>query len=369
MATYCPRTANFASCPPKQGRGFTLVELLVVIAIIGILVALLLPAVQAARESARRMSCTNNLKNLTLAMVNHESTYGKMPSSGWKGHWTGDPDRGHGKEQPGCWMFSVLPFIEQQQLYDLGVGLTGSDRFAALQVRNATPLAIMNCPSRRTGGPYAVTAGGSVLSGDGTGNAGWYTMSQGSRGDYATNVGDETSFDSICLNIAPDNYNRELWSKDFPPSADEYSGVSFCGTAVKLRQITDGLSNTIALGEKWVPRETIESLQGWAADDWGMFVGFQDDTVRSTYYVGYSRAGVPRAATHLPRSTDESITDVVADVGDGISRELFGSSHPGVCLFSMCDGSVQGIAFDVDPEAYRRMGSRFDGGENKISNR
>src|SRR5262245_45392133 len=82
-------------------RGFTLVELLVVIAIIGILVALLLPAIQASRESARRMQCIDHLKNLTLAMVNHEATSGRLPSSGWSGHWTGDPDRGTGAEQPG----------------------------------------------------------------------------------------------------------------------------------------------------------------------------------------------------------------------------------------------------------------------------
>src|SRR5262245_38768587 len=104
----------------RRGAAFTLVELLVVIAIIGVLVALLLPAVQAAREAARRSQCANNLKQMALACLSHHDAKGYFPSSGWAWGVTGDPDRGSGKEQPGSWCYNILPYMEQQALHRLG---------------------------------------------------------------------------------------------------------------------------------------------------------------------------------------------------------------------------------------------------------
>lgn len=341
---------------PSPARGFTLVELLVVIAIIGILVALLLPAVQAARESARRSKCTNNLKNLTLGMINHESTHSQLPASGWSGHWTGDPDRGSGEEQPGGWLYCILPFIEETALHDMGLGETGQARIALLQERDATPLAVMNCPSRRNGGPYTATHPGGARSGDGTGAATWYPQPIGARGDYAVSVGDETDYDGFCLGVSPDSYGLSL--SDFPPHSSIYSGISFCGSAVPLRQIVDGTSKTIALGERWVPQEVYsDASQTWAADDWAMYVGFQDDTVRSTFYNG-------RTPSHTPRSDTTSLTELEDEIGQA-TRELFGGPHTGGCLFSMCDGSVSTVNYDVDPEVFRQMGDRRDEGQVK----
>jgi hypothetical protein len=138
--------------------------------------------------------------------------------------------------------------------------------------------------------------------------------------------------------------------------------VSFCGTAVKFRQITDGLSKTIALGERWIPPGSYMAETEWGADDWAMLVGFQDDTVRSTYYDG-------RTPTHVPRKDGASISDIATSVGDVIPRELFGSAHPGGCLFSMCDGSVESVGYDTDPEVFRQMGTRGDGNDVKVYNR
>jgi len=104
-------------------EGFTLVELLVVIAIIGILVALLLPAIQAAREAARRNQCTNNLKQWSLGALNHEAAHKHFPSAGLGGKWTGDPNWGFGRKQPGGWLYNILPYIEEQQIHDIGFGV------------------------------------------------------------------------------------------------------------------------------------------------------------------------------------------------------------------------------------------------------
>ena len=102
---------------------FTLVELLVVITIIGVLVALLLPAVQAAREAARQTQCKNNVKQLALGCLGHENAIGRFPTNGWGTDWTGDPDFGTDWRQPGGWLFNVLPYIEQQPLHDMGAGV------------------------------------------------------------------------------------------------------------------------------------------------------------------------------------------------------------------------------------------------------
>ncbi len=102
-----------------QRPAFTLVELLVVISIIAMLVVLLLPAVQAAREAARLNQCRNNVKQLSLAALNHESAHGHLPTGGWSRLFAGDSVLGFGKNQPGGWFYAILPFKEEQAVHYL----------------------------------------------------------------------------------------------------------------------------------------------------------------------------------------------------------------------------------------------------------
>ena len=173
---------------PLSPRGFTLVELLVVITIIAILIALLLPAVQAAREAARQLQCKNNLKQLALGCLHHESATGRFPTGGWGFAWAGDADRGNDWRQPGGWIYNILPYIEQQALHDMGAGLAdGSQRRCRRNLqRLSVPLASFIVPRggrrsptrghRRAGGGQPIV------------NAGMPTAV--GRSDYAANSGD-----------------------------------------------------------------------------------------------------------------------------------------------------------------------------------
>jgi len=125
-----------------HARAFTVVELLVVISIIGMLLSLLLPAVQASRECARANTCKNNLREIGLALLNHESALKRFPSGGWGFQWYGDPDRGSDLAQPGGWAFSVLPYIERRDLRSYGAGQSGQPKFQAIAQINETPISL-----------------------------------------------------------------------------------------------------------------------------------------------------------------------------------------------------------------------------------
>jgi prepilin-type N-terminal cleavage/methylation domain-containing protein len=206
-------------------RGFTLVELLVVIAIIGILVALLLPAVQSAREAARRMQCKNHLKQMALAMHNHHTAHGFFPSGGWGWLWTGDPDRGSGKEQPAGWNYSILPFTEQQNVFDLGSDgdkdtITDTQRDGALK-RDQTPISFFACPSRRSASLYPRPAGMTYHNGRAVTEAGIM--------DYAANAGDTPAhwYSGPGTIAAAATYN---WDTS---SAQQNTGISYARSEVR----------------------------------------------------------------------------------------------------------------------------------------
>lgn len=332
--------------------GFTLVELLVVIAIIGVLVALLLPAVQAAREAARRTQCMNRLKQIGLAFQNHHDSQRFFPSGGWAVNFVGDPDEGFGKSQPGGWTFSILPYMELSNLRDIGKGVpvtngeSNSRKKATNTIVVQTEAPEFMCPSR---GRKQITP---TCTGCGPVNVNFESKMPMAKMDYAANYGD-TSYcngHDICScilpqfsgpgNIVAGKNGSVTW-----PNTERVTGVVFTRSEVTIAQVSDGTSNTYAVGEKFINPDGYEDDYD-PGNDWSMYSGVQDDSVRITHY---------EPGGNILNTPIQDNVQVIR------GNERFGSSHAGGCFFAMCDGSVQFVSYDISPEAHRRLGNRQDG--------
>ena len=361
----------------SRQRGFTLVELLVVIAIIGVLVALLLPAVQSARESARRMKCTNNLKQLSLAMHNFHDTHNRMPSAGWwewcnaipsakptyiatqewgqngciktynlngtqvnsfsngplQGNdptgtpWSAPPYQGAG------WPFQILPYIEQASVQNMQAGLA----------RNMGMPAFV-CPSRR----------GLVTFRSNVNNNGGRPLCYASPyfGPVSTDVNaaanSEATYFGIILPSEPPAAGR-AWSKDTP---------------VRMAQISDGTSNTLLLGEKWL-RPSRYLIGDWM-DDHNFSSSRDPDILR----IG-DRAPIPD--TNNNPGTGAPVADTINNPCCEWNRDpktrtpsmrvatYFGGAHPGGMNGAMADGSVRSINFNVTEQVFTNVCNKQDG--------
>jgi type II secretory pathway pseudopilin PulG len=299
----------------------------VVIAVIGVLVALLLPAVQAARKAARRMQCTNNLKQLGLAMLQHESSYRILASGGFGWIWTGDPDRGFGPDQPGGWSYSILPFLEQQALHDLGMDgqrnvITNQQRDGALK-RDQTPLAVFICHSRRAVKLYKRDNRDSHPNGR--------PMTEAAAIDYAANAG------SVYFWHGGPSTMPTSPTFDWAPFTNrQNNGISYARSEVGMAQIRDGTTNTYLVGERYLTPDNFENGVD-QADDFGIYEGCAFDTYRWT--------------TNPPRS----------DTPGAAIYDLFGSAHSGIFNMVHCDGSVRGIVHDIDATIHKNLGDRRDG--------
>jgi prepilin-type N-terminal cleavage/methylation domain-containing protein/prepilin-type processing-associated H-X9-DG protein len=324
---------------PMRRPAFTLVELLVVIAIIGVLVALLLPAIQAAREAARRRQCTNNVKQMALGFMNHESSMQHFPTGGWGFYWVGDPDRGFAKKQPGSWCYNILPFIEQQALRNNGKGITDpSQKEAALKVTITTLLPVFNCPSKRPLRLYPMTPRTPNYLAENMKSCSSDTDCYVARNDYRVSAGNAMPHDQAGPTFGQ---NPELygWSATF----DNQTGVTFQRSTIRFKEIFDGTSNTAMVGERCLDPRYYESGDA-SLDDQCIFIGHDRDNVG---YTGNTEQLVPRQDA-------EGVNGSNADY-------RFGSSHVGGFNLAMCDGSVQTIGYEIDPDVWHLYGGRNDG--------
>lgn len=328
----------------RQRSAFTLVELLVVIAIIGILIALLLPAVQAAREAARRSTCVNQLRQMGIAILNYETATRKFPTGGtepWhdEGAESVRFSKGYG------WMVQILPYVENAALQNLSKGYGEGDKQRDQLVRG-TPVSLYNCPSRR--GATVVFVRADV--GDGQADACELGCA---LSDYAG------ATPANILDVDRPSADPWFWQgvthgdvvaaarqlvrhrgKSYPV---EYLGVivrTHMETPCKPRHITDGLSKTMVVGEKRLFSNLYEV--GDTQDDIGWTDGWDPDIMR---YTGY-QPGADILETE--------------DAPQGYSYH-FGSAHPSVFNVVFADGHVTSLTYEIDLVTFNAMGNRADG--------
>jgi prepilin-type N-terminal cleavage/methylation domain-containing protein/prepilin-type processing-associated H-X9-DG protein len=345
-------------------QGFTLVELLVVISIIGILVALLLPAIAAAREAARNTQCKQNLKEIGLAAQNHLSSWQAFPSGGWGRGWAGDPNRGFGLPQPGGWIYSLLPFLEEKPVWSLGQGLnfnTSATAFkSAVAAQGTTPLPIIVCPSLRNGDvelyPYNpsgnspafntnYTVGQKVTKNDyaancmdNAGSGTWQGMKEANNLSAASSASGPTT---LAIGDKAGISSSQSYSGFYWGPTVQFTGIVYARSEIHSNQILDGLSNTIFVGEKYIDPDLYLTGTGTGDNEFAT-CGMDNDNVRS----GFN-------PPHL---------DFVGnDPADPVEALDFGSVHTSGCNTVFCDGSVHTVSFQITATVMEQFCNRNDG--------
>lgn len=324
-----PKPARFklaANCCVRSA--FTLVELLVVIAIIGILIALLLPAIQAARESARRMECSNHLKQLSLGCLNHENALKFFPTGGWVWTWMGDPDQGFGKMQPGGWTFNVLPYTENRSIHDMGKNQTPAVKKKTLALMGGTAISIFYCPTRRPATVYPNPTFQCVNTDP---------ISLAARTDYAASGGTSVTPFWDPPNVGGDP--TKVPGSSMPDYSNE-NGMIYPLSTVPVKHVRNGLSHTYLIGEKYlIPDHYTDGLSD--VDNNPLYAGYDWD---------WHRWGGPEP-------TDLAYQPARDRRGDA-NLVRFGSAHPAAFNMSFADGSCRGINYDIDAVTHSRLSNR-----------
>ncbi len=291
----------------RRHSGFTLVELLVVITIIGVLVGLLLPAVQAAREAARRTQCNNQLRNLTMGLMNYESQNQRFPPGA----------RFHEKDyQAGVgWRVLVLPFIEQTQLYEQIAPLPdgGATNWSATK----SLIDILHCPS-----VPAESADGQTIFG-----SNYSAVAGAARGEEVIEL--ETF---VCGNCATD-------------------GILYVGSSTEIQSIEDGTSNTLLLGERTY---LFRDWMGGAVKSGSPATSICSGAVKNIVY--------PINASHLEFGYFKGDFSAPAAERKTLLNDLhFGSLHPGGAHFSYADGHVVFVSDSIDFTVYQDLATKAGG--------
>lgn len=349
-------------------RAFTLVELLVVIGIIGLLVQLLLPAVQSAREAARRTACKNQLRQIAIATQLHLDTHGFLPTGGWSGDFVADADRGYGAGQPGGWPFSLLEFLELGTLRDAAAGedVTAEPLSPGYLTLLQSAPGVFYCPSRRPAEAYPFKTSGNGPWTPVTGR-GVTAFDRVTKTDYAANSGDSQysaaeAFIGEPSMWTPRSYEalrteETFWTKTSDPKSVYYqTGVSYYRSEVRPAQITDGLSKTYLIGEKFLSPALYEDVNisdgpVMMGDNQTAWAGYEWDNHRVAWnpLVPWSQGG------YQPQQDNNNATFQ--------NLYAFGSPHPSAFHMAFCDGSVASIAYDIEPGTHRALANRLDGGD------